>query len=129
MIEAIENFLHYLAVEKGYSENTISAYRNDLTRLAEFAQKEANLQHASWANFTRQNMLSHMLNLKERGYVATTIARKVAAARSFFGFMLSEGLIKTDPTENMRPPSVGKALPTPIPIKQARLLVDHPDNL
>ena len=129
MIEAIENFLHYLAVEKGYSENTISAYRNDLTGLAEFAQKEAHLQHASWANFTRQNMLSYMLNLKERGYVATTIARKVAAARSFFGFMVSEGLIKTDPTENMSSPSVGKALPKPIPLSHGRPLLEHPAKL
>lgn len=130
MIEQIESFLHYLAVEKGYSEHTISAYRNDLTGLADFAQKEASLQRpASWATFNRQNMLSYMLNLKERGYVATTIARKVAASRSFFGFMVSEGLIKTDPTENMSSPSVGKALPKPIPINQVRLLLEQPAKL
>jgi len=130
MIEPIESFLHYLAVEKGYSEHTISAYRNDLTGLVDFAQKEASLQRpASWATFNRQNMLSYMLNLKERGYVATTIARKVAASRSFFGFMVSEGLIKTDPTENMSSPSVGKALPKPIPINQVRLLLEQPAKL
>jgi integrase/recombinase XerD len=130
MKESIENFLHYLAVEKGYSEHTISAYHNDLTGLADFAQKEAPLQHtASWVNFNRQNMLGYMLNLKERGYVATTIARKVAAARSFFGFMVSEGHIKTDPTENMSSPSVGKALPKPIPISQVRLLLEQPAKL
>ena len=130
MIEQIESFLHYLAVEKGYSEHTISAYRNDLTGLTDFAQKEASLQRpASWATFNRQNMLSYMLNLKERGYVATTIARKVAASRSFFGFMVSEGLIKTDPTENMSSPSVGKALPKPIPINQVRLLLEQPAKL
>jgi integrase/recombinase XerD len=130
MKEPIENFLHYLAVEKGYSEHTISAYRNDLTGLAEFAQKEATLQRpAAWASFNRQDMLSYMLNLKERGYVATTIARKVAAARSFFGFMVAEGQIKTDPTENMSSPSVGKALPKPIPISQVRLLLEQPAKL
>ena len=127
MKEPIENFLHYLAVEKGYSENTISAYRNDLTGLAEFAQKDASA--SSWINFNRQNMLSYMLHLKERGYVATTMARKVAASRSFFGFMVSEGHIKTDPTENMSSPSVGKALPKPIPINQVRLLLEQPAKL
>jgi integrase/recombinase XerD len=126
MIEAIESFLHYLAVEKGYSEHTISAYRNDLTGLVEFAQKAP---VSSWGNFTRQNMLGYMLNLKERGYVATTIARKVAASRSFFGFLLAEGTIKNDPTENMRSPSVGKALPKPIPISQVRLLLEQPAKL
>jgi integrase/recombinase XerD len=127
MKEPIENFLHYLAVEKGYSENTISAYRNDLTGLADFAQKDTSA--SSWINFNRQNMLSYMLHLKERGYVATTIARKVAASRSFFGFMVSEGHIKTDPTENMSSPSVGKALPKPIPINQVRLLLEQPAKL
>ena len=130
MKEPIENFLHFLSVEKGYSENIISAYRNDLTGLADFAQKEASLQRpAAWTSFNRQNMLSYMLNLKERGYAATTIARKVAAARSFFGFMVAEGLIKTDPTENMSSPSVGKALPKPIPISQVRLLLEQPAKL
>src|SRR4030042_5492146 len=131
MIEPIESFLHYLAVEKGYSEHTISAYRNDLTGLVEFAQKESAGQRpvSSWGNFTRQNMLNYMLNLKERGYVATTIARKVAASRSFFGFLVAEGSIKTDPTENMSSPSVGKALPKPISISQVRLLLEQPAKL
>jgi integrase/recombinase XerD len=130
MKESIESFLHYLAVEKGYSEHTISAYHNDLTGLVEFAQKEATLPRpATWANFTRQHMLNYMLNLKERGYVPTTIARKVAAARSFFGFMVAEGNIKTNPTENMSSPSVGKALPKPIPINQVRLLLEQPAKL
>jgi integrase/recombinase XerD len=131
MIEAIKSFLNYLTVEKGYSEHTIAAYRNDLTGLADFAQREASRQglSPSWANFSRQNMLSYMLDLKERGYVATTTARKVAAARSFFSFLVSEGTIKTDPTENMSSPSVGKALPKPIPINQVRLLLEQPAKL
>jgi integrase/recombinase XerD len=126
MIEPIENFLHYLAVEKGYSEHTIAAYHNDLTGLADFAKRNS---VSSWGGFTRQNMLSHMLDMKERGYVATTVARKVAAARSFFSFLVAEGVIKTDPTENMSSPSVGKALPRPIPINQVRLLLEQPAKL
>ncbi len=126
MIEQIESYLNYLAVEKGYSEHTIAAYRNDLTGLADFAKRQ---NITSWADFSRQNMLGHLLDLKERGYVATTVARKVAAARSFFGFLVSEGTIKTDPTANMSSPSVGKALPKPIPINQVRLLLEQPDKL
>jgi integrase/recombinase XerD len=130
MLKSIENFLHYLTVEKGYSEHTISAYKNDLSGLAEFSQKEVftGKSTASWTGFTRQNMLGYMLQLKERGYVATTIARKVASARSFFAFLLAEGLIKNDPTENMSSPSVGKALPKPIPVSQVRQLLDQPSR-
>jgi integrase/recombinase XerD len=131
MNKPIDSFLNYLAVEKGYSEHTIAAYRNDLRALAEFAETETRKQgaEASWANFNRQNMLAYLLNLKERGYVATTVARKVAAARSFFNFLMAEGIIKTDPTENMTSPSVGKALPKPIPISQVRLLLEQPAKI
>ena len=131
MKEPINSFLNYLVVEKGYSDNTINAYRNDLTALADFAEKELSGQgpDASWKQFTRQNMLSHLLFLKERGYVPTTIARKVAASRSFFSFLLAEGDIKSDPTENMSSPTVGKALPKPIPINQVRLLLEQPAKL
>ncbi len=131
MKELIESFLNYLSVEKGYSVHTITAYRNDLTGLAEFAAREAAKTGSSpsWAGFTRQHMLGYMLNLKDRGYVATTMARKVAAARSFFGFLVAEGAIRTDPTENMSSPAVGKALPKPISISQVRQLLDQPAKL
>jgi len=118
-------------VEKGFSENTKFAYQNDLHQLASFAEEEATKQGLmpSWANFSRQGMLSYLLNLKERGYVPATIARKVAATRSFFGFMVAEGIIKTDPTENMSSPSVGKSLPKPISISQVRQLLEQPAKL
>lgn len=127
----INNFLNYLSVEKGFSENTIVAYRNDLNQLAYFAEGETarNEVTPSWANFTRQGMLSYLLNLKERGYADTTAARKVAAAKSFFGFMVAEGNIRTDPTENMSSPSVGKVLPKPISISQVRQLLEQPAKL
>ena len=131
MREPIESFLNYLKVEKGYSENTNNAYRNDLMVLADFASKEVAKGGTvpSWTQFSRQNMLSYLLVLKERGYVPTTVARKVAAVRSFFSFLVAEGIIKSNPTENMSAPSVGKALPKPIPINQVRLLLEQPAKL
>ena len=131
MREEINSFLNYLTVEKGFSENTTAAYQNDLCQLAEFVGGEASKQGLapSWANFNRQGMLSYLLNLKERKYAATTIARKVAASRSFFDFLVAEGIIKSDPTENMSSPSVGKALPKPISISQVRSLLEQPAKL
>ena len=128
MKEEINSFMNYLTVEKGFSGNTLDAYRNDLQQLASFAGEEIAKQGLtpSWENFSRQEMLSYMLNLKERNYAATTIARKVAATRSFFGFLKSEAIIKTDPTENMSSPSVGKSLPKPITISQVRQLLEQP---
>ena len=131
MKEAVDRFLNYLKVEKGFSENTLVAYRNDLYQLANFAEEEAIKRGSipSWAGLGRQGMLSYMLNLKERGYVATTQARKVAAAKSFLRFMVDEGYLKDNPMQGVGSPKVGKSLPRPISDSQARLLLAQPDKL
>ncbi|MDO8567460.1 MAG: site-specific tyrosine recombinase XerD [Dehalococcoidales bacterium] len=131
MKEEINSFLNHLTVERGFSENTVAAYHNDLLYLSNFAAQESSRHSVMpvWSSFNRDMMLSYLLNLKERGYASTTVARKVAAARSFFKFLTSEGTIKTDPTENMSSPSVGKALPKPITISQVRLLLEQPAKL
>ncbi len=129
--EDINRFLTYLTVEKGYSDNTIAAYYNDLSQLASFVEEDALKRGLipSWANFSRQGMLSYLLNLKERNYSATTIARKVAAAKSFFSFMLTEGNLKENPTHNVGSPSVGRQLPKPISVSQVRRLLEQPTKL
>jgi len=129
--EEIDIFLNYLTVEKGFSGNTIDAYRNDLSQLAEFAEKETGKRSVmpSWANFSRQDMLSYLLDMKERNYAVTTLARKIAAAKSFFGFLHSEGRIKSNPMDNITSPKVGKSLPDAISISQVRKLIDQPSML
>ncbi len=131
MREDIKSFLNYLTVEKGFSENTTAAYQNDLTQLADFVEKEAARGSIipSWADFSRQGCLSYLLNLKERGYAPATAARKVAAAKSFFNFLLAEGIIKNNPTENISSPRVGKSLPDAISISQVRQLLDQPAKM
>jgi len=126
--EDIDSFLTYLTVEKGFSDNTVAAYRNDLSRLANFVEEEANKQGItpSWANFGRQGMLSYLLDLNQRSYAPTTRARKVAAARSFFKFLVAEEIIKEDPTENVKSPTIGRALPKPISVSQIRTLLEQP---
>ncbi len=131
MKEDIERFLTYLSVEKGFSGNTLAAYRNDLSQLASFIEEDTS-KHGltpSWANFSRQEMLSYLLNLKERNYAATTLARKVAAAKSFFKFMVDEGKLQNNPTQNVASPNVGRHLPKPISVSQVRLLLEQPTKL
>jgi len=128
MKEAINSFLTYLTVEKGFSPNTVAAYRNDLEQLAEFAREEAdkNGSPPSWASFGRQGMLKYLLSLKERNYAATTIARKVAALRSFFNFMKAEGTVNDNPSQNIGSPKIGRSLPKPISISEVRRLLEQP---
>ena len=131
MRDDIRSFLSYLTVEKGFSQNTVDAYGNDLNQLAEFAEEEAAKCGVmpSWAGFSRQDMLRYMLNLKERGYAVTTQVRKIAADKSFFAFMVDEGKIKQNPTENISSPRVGKPLPDAISLSQVRQLLDQPARL
>ncbi len=131
MREAVESFLNYLTVEKGLSQNTVVAYRNDLYQLASFVEGDAAKQGktASWDNFGREGMLSYLLNLKERNYAAATVSRKVAAAKSFFAFMTAEGKTKDNPIKDVRSPRVGKPLPRPISISEVRRLLEQPRKL
>ncbi len=131
MKEDIDRFLTYLSVEKGFSDNTLAAYQNDLSQLASFVEEEAAKRDLipSWANFNRQGMLSYQLNLKGRNYAATTSARKVAAAKSFFKFMVAEGHLKDNPTQNVASPNVGRLLPKPISVSQVRRLLEQPTKL
>jgi integrase/recombinase XerD len=127
----VDNFLKYLEVEKGFPQNTILAYRNDLNQFAAFVEAEAAKRGyiPAWAGFDRQAMLGYLLDLRQRNYAATTVARKVAAIRSLFNFMVAEGMIKTNPIQDVRSPKIGKSLPKPISISQVRLLLEQPSKL
>lgn len=128
MREYIEDFLKYLVVEKGFSKNTEEAYRNDLCQLQEFVEEELSKrgEPASWDNFGRQEMLNYILSLKEKKYASTTLARKIAAAKSFFKFLADEQKVKQNPTENIASLKVGRALPKPMTVSQARRLLEEP---
>jgi len=127
----IKKFLAYLKAEKGLADNTSFAYENDLSQLAKFVEEEAakagNIP--SWDAFSRPAMMRYLLNLQEKKYAATTRARKLAAARSFFKFLTSEGIIKEDPTHNMESLNVGRSLPKPISINQVKALLEQPAKL
>jgi len=131
--EYIDQFLTYLSVEKGFSDNTLDAYKNDLSQLVTFVEEESAKKGTvpSWESFTRQDMLSYQLQLKERKYAATTLARKVAAAKSFFKFMVADGPLKgkENPTQNVASPNVGRVLPKPISHAKVMRLLEQPAKL
>jgi len=131
MRKEIQSFLNHLSIEKGFSENTIDAYRNDLSQLATFIEELAMVQghEPRWSTVDRNLLISYILNLKERNYAPATMARKVAAIKSFFGFIVSEGIIKSDATENLSSPKVGKSLPKPLSAAEVEALLEEPNRL
>ena len=115
MDQAISSFLQHLVVEKGFSSNTSEAYRNDLTQFTEYLQEQPNGSgngEYPWASVGLDLLNEYIENLRDRkGYRDTTTARKVAAIRSFFGFLAENGAITEDPTESLGSPRVGRSLP------------------
>ena len=131
MGEEIRSFLNHLSVEKGFSENTVYAYRNDLDQLASFVAETAKVQGGKpeWSTIDRNLLISYILDLKERNYAPATVARKVAAVKSFFGFLVADGLLRSDPTENLSLPKVGKSLPKPLSAAEVEALLAAPAEL
>jgi len=101
----IEVFLQYLTQEKGYSQNTLAAYRNDLTQMAAFITAE---QAEGIITSYDELLKSYLLKLREKRYSVATTARKVASAKSFFKFMVNSGRMKENPAQNLPSPQVSK---------------------
>ena len=127
MDDRIGHFLHFMSVEKGASANTIDAYRNDLTQFHTFLSTlNLNGNRTNWRGITRDVIVSFVLELKSRRYAEATVARKVAAVKSFFQFLQAEGAIDGNPTESLQSPRVGKALPRPLTVQQMDELLEQP---
>ena len=101
----IDTFLKYLTQEKSYSQNTVTAYRNDLTQLAAFITTE---EAKGIIKSYDELLKGYLLKLREKRYSAATTARKVASAKSFFKFMFDSGRLRENPTETLVSPQVSR---------------------
>lgn len=111
MKEEITKFLEYISEEKGYSENTLAAYRNDLSQFVDFAEKRV----SRWGEVDQTMILEYIMFMKkEQEYASSTVARKVAAIKSFFHFLADRGQLQDDPTATLDSPKVRKRLPKAI---------------
>lgn len=130
MEATIQEFLDYLTAERGSSDNTIAAYRNDLTQFDEFIGGVGALSEAgSWEALTRDHLINYILWLKEREYASATVARKVAAMKSFCQFLVRTGAIDDNPAEELDSPRVKKQLPTTLTPDEVERLLALPAQL
>lgn len=136
MEEHVHTFLDFLAGEKKYSENTIAAYRNDLTQFLgylrrRFGSRDPSEQRNStisitWDEVGKDVIISYIMELREREYTSSTIARKVAALKSFFHYLVASGIIRNDPTVTLDSPKVKKRLPKAISRRDIERLLAAP---
>ena len=85
MKENIQDFLKFLEVDKKYADNTIAAYQNDLNQFYQSIEAESNgPTPENWADIPKSQITEYIDQLKASGYTSPTVARKVAAIKSFF---------------------------------------------
>lgn len=128
MEEAIRSFLDYVAGERGFSANTTAAYQNDLNQFSKYARELLGGDARALKRVEKSTIIEYILHLKGKGYAEATVARKVASLKSFFHFLIGDGIIDRDPTENLESPHVKKSLPRYLTVDQVDTLLEQPDR-
>ena len=134
MYDEVESFLNYLVVERGGPSNTLGAYQNDLRQFIEFAQQKIGNGNGNkgkakhgWQKIDLDLLTEYVSHLRNnQGYRDSTTARKVAALKSFFSFMVDEGTLKDNPAEFLVSPRVGRTLPKYLTEEETERLLDQP---
>jgi integrase/recombinase XerD len=122
--DLLEQFLNYLAIEKGLRPRSIQAYRRDLQDWLDFlAQRER--QVTSTALDSALSLF--MVSLHDRGMSPRSIARKSSSLKGFYKFLLQEGYIEQDPTELLERPKIGRALPKVLTPAEVEHIIAQPD--
>ena len=131
MEQQITQFLEFMVNEKNCTENTIAAYRNDLSQFLDFLnQYSSPIKPAvkGWRDLDAIVLQDYLLYLKDRGYASSTVARKVAAVKSFCQYLYHAGLISEDPAADLDSPKVKKSIPRSIRPEEIDRLLAEPSK-
>lgn len=123
MHDRVEAFLELLRNQEEYSDNTIAAYRNDLTQFLNFIA-DAGIERLEAVR--RDTIVNFLFHLRDREYASSTVARKMAAVKSFFHHLVQVGLIHDDPTATVDSPKVKKYLPKALSMEEVHSLLAEP---
>ena len=121
---AIDRFIDHLVVERGLSPRTVEAYRRDLNGFTTFL---ATRGVEAPARVGPGDLREFVYALKDRGLAAASIRRALSAIRTYYGFLLAEGLVAADPTERVELPRTWRRLPDALSRTDIERLLDAPD--
>ncbi len=125
MDQMLDQFLHFLIVEKGLAKNTIEAYGRDLNRFLDHLKAKGIQDILSVGKF---DVRAFLLVLRRRGLSTKTVLRNLAAIRTFFQFLIQEGILKINPVEELASPKVAKTLPEILTLKEVEELLVQPNT-
>lgn len=121
----VEEFLAYMAVERGSSPLTVSAYRRDLVDYTAFLTE----RHVeSDASIAREDIVAYEADLLQRGFAPRTISRRVSALKGYHRFLVREGFVDANPAQTIVLPKIPQMLPEVLSIEQVGNLLDSLDD-
>ena len=120
----LEEFRDYLQFERGVSPRTLEAYGRDLNRLVAYAKR---LGHEDVEKLTSTHLREFVYDLKDQGLAATSIRRTLSGIRTYFGFLIAEGYVKADPTEQVEMPKIWRRLPGVLSRDDVEKILEAPD--
>ncbi len=125
----IDKYLKYLSVERNASKHTITSYRNDLESFLEFTTEvnDSDIESVDITTITRLNIRLWLGDLSDQGLAKTSIARKVAALRSFFKYCFKRGHIDKNPAHLLVVPKKEQTLPKTATIEDIGRMMDAVD--
>ncbi len=122
--DLLEQFLNYLAIEKGLRPKSLEAYRRDLQDWLEFAAERERAVTSASIDSVLSLFLVHM---HDRGLSPRSMARKSSALKGFYKFLQREGLVETDPTALLERPKIGRPLPKVLSQQEMEKILQQPD--
>jgi integrase/recombinase XerC len=128
MDEALAEFLRHLALEKNASAYTVKSYREDLVQAMTFFRTRLGQKSLKSGQLTARLLRSYVVWLNEQGYAKTTVARRIAAVRSWSRFLCRHGYLETNPADGLRGPRQEKKLPHFLTEDELARLLNTPTN-
>ncbi|MFC3038985.1 site-specific tyrosine recombinase XerD [Virgibacillus xinjiangensis] len=113
--EALNDFFHYLQIERGLSENTLKSYKRDLDKYIKYVEKIE--QKTSWNQVTRHVIIGFLHWLKDDGKSSATISRHISSIRAFHQFLIREQIVNQDPSLHIETPRKERKLPDVLSMK------------
>jgi len=121
----LERFRDYLALEAGNSRHTVASYLRDITRLAEYATSRG---ARAPEQLSAPQLREFIYVLKDLGLAPTTIRRQISAIRTYFKFLVGEGLATRDPSERIESPKRWRTLPEVLTVAEIEKLLAAPNT-
>ncbi len=126
MTDSIQDYLHFLRVEKQLAQNTLVSYEKDLkSYISDLSESQ---QIKSLEDVERHHILAHLQNLKSSGHSARTLARHISSIRSFHQFLLREKVSSSDPTVHLEIPQQDRTLPKILSLEEIEELLEAPNR-